>query len=312
MDLPQVRVYRPFDRGVYQVAPLLKTLDLSSERTIPGNGLFQIDCDWKSYRDSKREALADDAGKYVGFNQLDPRSYGQVLQFMARRLTAEYPNSFTCEPRDDDLLLHCGLSGRTLEIGSQPDPETWQAFSLEIQEDFAIWQMTEDREWLAAISILSPNHWAPEEKLGRPFASVHGPVAGMGPMNARSRALVETMILKGPFERFAWGLSTDTRLNHHPRAPRGFPPELWAGRRFDPTAPQLFVRTERQCLIPFPSVGASLFTIRTSFEDVEKIAREPAARAALVSALKSMSPESQVYKGLQESYQDILDWLQKN
>lgn len=43
----------------------------------------------------------------------------------------------------------------------------------------------------------------------------------MEKINRRGDAIAHTMITHKPMVRFAWGLSTDTRLNHHPESPPG-------------------------------------------------------------------------------------------
>jgi hypothetical protein len=56
-----------------------------------------------------------------------------------------------------------------------------------------------------------------------------------------------------------------------------------------------------------PAVGASLFTIRTSF--INCVDLLPHERAALVSAIGSMSAESLRYKGIASYRDDLLQWL---
>jgi hypothetical protein len=65
--------------------------------------------------------------------------------------------------------------------------------------------------------------------------------------------------------RFAWGLSTDTPLNHHPEPPMNILPLQWQGRNFDPNNPRLYLRIERQVIWGLPKYEAVLFVIRTYF-----------------------------------------------
>ncbi len=83
--------------------------------------------------------------------------------------------------------------------------------------------------------------------------------------------MLKMIIDKEPFTRFAWGISTDDRLNHHPEPPVGYDPEEWRGRKF---SDQFFVRVERQNLIGLKEVDAFIFTIRTYFYDVEALNSE--------------------------------------
>ncbi len=305
-ELPPPRVFTPFDRGLYQVAPLLKKLDLVENSGNSDGAVFHVDREWIDYRSSKEGALADRAEKYLGLHKLEVSEFHRVAHFIAERLNDEHPRLFHY---DKSLgILNCQISKEELKLNGDP-LELWKALSLQVQEDLAIWKLADDREWLAAISVLSPNHWSPEDKIGHSFARVHEPVAGIESINKNARQMAETMIFKGPFTRFAWGIATDRRLNHHPTPPTGIRPEEWTGRQFDPQFPRLYIRTERQCLVPFPEIKCALFTIRTYFQEVSEIKADPSLRDALISALNSMSPESLVYKGLRDSREEIIQWI---
>jgi hypothetical protein len=105
--------------------------------------------------------------------------------------------------------------------------------------------------------------------------------------------------------RFAWGITWDDELNHHPEPP----PAPNRRPRFDPEDPRAFLRVERQTVWGFPEVGAALFTIRTYLYDVAEIRRDPARRGDLAAAVASMSPASLAYKGLAPSRDPLLRWL---
>jgi hypothetical protein len=100
--------------------------------------------------------------------------------------------------------------------------------------------------------------------------------------------------------RFAWGVTFDDRLNHHPDKPR---------TPFDLRDPKAFLRVERQTIWGFPARGAALFTIRTYLYDLNDLRRDPATRDPLIAALLSMSPESRAYKGLTDHFDPLVRWL---
>ena len=121
--------------------------------------------------------------------------------------------------------------------------------------------------------------------------------------------MVQAMIERGPYVRFAWGLSTDSRLNHHPQPPAGIDAQTWQGRHFDLNAPRLFLRLERQILWGFPTANAALFTIRTYFRDCATLRSDANLCTKLCAAIESMNAESLHYKGLFQSKPPILEWL---
>jgi hypothetical protein len=178
--------------------------------------------------------------------------------------------------------------------------------ALQTQEDWAVSALdpADQREWLAAIHLSFPNHWSPAEKIGRPFVEVHRPVAAIEPLLKAAPSLIDMMIHKGPWERFAWGVATDTHLNHHP-ANLDDPAHRARSSQLDPDAltPEAvgagtWLRIERQVLKGFPAESGALFLIRTYFRPIADVARDPEQRRALAQAIKTMKPESVVYKGL--------------
>jgi hypothetical protein len=204
--------------------------------------------------------------------------------------------------------LNCTLTGETITIDAEMRVTggdyvgLLDALACQVQEDLAIVSTAPSRgHWLSAAHVCFPNGWAPAEKVGHSFAAVHEPVAGMGEMNRRGEEFVDIMTrATDGLVRFAWGVTFDDRLNHHPDKPR---------TPFDPNNPKAFLRVERQTIWGFPSTGASLFTIRTYLYDLNDLRRDPSTRDPLVAALLSMSPESRAYKGLADHFDQLVRWL---
>jgi hypothetical protein len=192
---------------------------------------------------------------------------------------------------------------------SPPDPpyrDALDALASQIQEDLAIMQIMPTGHRLAAVHLCFPNHWAAQEKIGRDFATIHAPVAGMERLRERGSELVQLMIgARQGLVRFAWGISWDDQLNHHPQPPPG----MARFDRFDPSQPRAFVRVERQTIWGFGECNAALFTIRTYLLDCAGIRKIAGERESLISAVESMSPASLAYKGLSESKDDFLKWM---
>lgn len=174
--------------------------------------------------------------------------------------------------------------------------------ALNAPEDLAIVARRAGEDWLAAVHVVVPQGWDPRDKVGRAFGPVHAPVGGSGPLLATAPRLVPAMVEKGPFERFAWGLHRSDSLGRHPALPHEEP----AG--FYPAA--TWLRVERQTLTPFPAEGGAFFTIRPYVYALADVAADPARRAALASALRSMTPEHLSYKGLTGWRDAAVDWLE--
>ncbi|MFG5409629.1 heme-dependent oxidative N-demethylase subunit alpha family protein [Piscinibacter sakaiensis] len=77
--------------------------------------------------------------------------------------------------------------------------------SLAFVEDYAVLDARDTTlPWLA---VCLPSHWAPEDKLGRPFAEVHAPVADNRLLVGAAGALARLVAGPQRWERFVWTLT---------------------------------------------------------------------------------------------------------
>ncbi len=296
--------YFPLTRGVYEVSAGLRPLGADLGNGAMDGRVFQVDDEWPRFRANKLACRADRLGKYVARAGLDGAAAAALVEWMAGRLTAEYPAWFGRDGR----RLRCRLSGEAVDLGGEPF-DVFDRLAMQVQEDVCLVRAEGDRDWLAAGHVCSPGHWSVERKVGLPFTAVHGPVPGIEAINRSAGAFVRAMIDRGPFVRFAWGFGTDDRLNHHPDVPAGVPPGQWHGRRFVSGESRLFLRVERQVMWGLPDARAAAFTIRVSHWAGEAVRADPQRRALLTSALASMAPDALAYKGLAGSVEAVLAWL---
>ncbi len=313
--------YFPLANGRYEVKPGLMPfgVDLGNRAD---QQVFQIDDSKAEFRQFKLLARTERLSKYYQTCDYPPLVASAIAQLIVDRLTQEHPHYFHYQK--GTINLHNQLTGETLIFDPQwqlqqvegsilpPYASALDALAMQIQEDLAVVSRAADgSNWLSAIHVCYPNHWAAEEKIGKNFASVHQPVAGMEKINQRAAMIVNTMIDHRPTLRFGWGLSTDTRLNHHPQPPPDISDRQWYGRQFNPNNPRLYLRIERQVIWGLPEVNAALFVIRTYFRDCCLIKRDPRLQAKLIAAIASMTSDSLIYKGLADSKDHILAWLKQ-
>lgn len=311
--------YLPFLKGLYEVAPGLSLLGADRGYGPVDAKLWQIDESFAHYQAEKTRARDENLDKYYPPHQLQDFELLPVIRLIASTLAREYPEHFKLSENEEVWRLECLLTDEILTFDDAyfdrhnssllyHYKDGLDALAGQIQEDIAIWKgHPHSPEHLALAHLCFPNHWSPAEKLGKGFNDVHQTVGDWQQQLApKAESLVKTMVTKGPFVRFAWGLATDQRLNHHPLPPPQTPADKWHGRRFESKQPELYVRVERQCLSPLPSHGLSLFSIRTYFYDVKELSALECQ--ALMSSLRSMSAETMAYKGL-ENQQEILAYL---
>jgi hypothetical protein len=301
--------YLPFLSGIYSTAPGLVS-------TTRGEGcdalIFQIDELYSLYLSNKKDCRKENIHKYYCEAQLQPETMRCVNQYLVKQFIQEHPQQFKVNYTDRHFTNNTtreefwwnedwlGIRGNTYE-------SLFDALCCQVQEDIAVVQLSNDYDWVTAIHLCAPNHWAPEEKIGRPFSAVHIPVPGMEKTLQHYRKMLESVVhASTPFTRFAWGVATDTRLNHHPIAPLGKDNINWQGRTHHETN-GWFIRTERQNLVGLAEVNAFLFTIRTYFYRMDELTQQE--KELLLKALHSMSPEALQYKGLTDSINLLEEFL---
>jgi hypothetical protein len=283
--------------------------------------MFQLDRHFNAYRQEKLRARRERLKKYYQTRDVEPALDHAVTRFLVNRLITEHPVAFHAAAGPDGMTrLQCRCSGESLQLdptrvtGTPPVEPPYvnalDALACQIQEDVAVVQLgADERGLLRAIHLCFPNHWAAEDKIGKDFVDLHEPVPGMERTHRQAGPSLQALVHRGPYVRFAWGLSTDRRLNHHPEPPPDITANEWQGRRFDPDHPQVWVRVERQVIWGLAEVNAFVFTIRTYFNDLAEVRRDPQQRDALLRAIGSMSPATLNYKGLADYRDDLLRWL---
>ena len=325
LDTQTIPHYFPLERGRYEVKPGLHAFGTNFGNGTLDHQVFQIDSNFCHYRAEKLKARDERIYKYYQTYDLSPGTEYDICRFIIHRLVMEHPDFFYLKERNDGIELNCRLTNELLQFNSDmqllttlgtaqkiksPYISGLDALACQIQEDLAIINRLPDNgNWISALHLCFPNHWSAEEKIGKDFIYIHHPVPGIESINKKAQPLVNAMINRGPYVRFAWGLGTDTYLNHHPLPPIEIPYEQWTGRLYNKQDPHLFLRVERQTIWGFPDSNAALFTIRTYFTDCTEIKRDPEQCLKLSEAINSMSSEALSYKGIIKYKEQILDWL---
>jgi hypothetical protein len=187
-------------------------------------------------------------------------------------------------------------------------PAGWRLaglLGLAFAEDLAV--VDGQRAAIPWIAACLPSHWAPADKVGRPFAEVHGPVADNALIVRASEHL--TRMVCGPerWERFVWTVTRQPRLNAHPATLDAAP---WAADAFaDVIAPRAWFRSERQTFIPVPAQRQAVFTIAVDSVPLAQAVDTPARAQRLHDAIASMSDAVLTYRNLHAVRAPLLAWL---
>jgi dimethylamine monooxygenase subunit A len=249
----------------------------------------------------------------------DPRP---ALHALAAHAAAEHPHAFAWDgQRAEARLLGTAVNGTEVEqlaagrfgLGDEiarclrPLPAPWRLpalIALSFAEDFAVVDAGDASiPWLA---VCLPSHWAPQEKVGRPFAEVHAPVADAALILRAAEHLVKLVTGDERWERFVWNVTGHPRLHAHPRHvdPQRWPADIAA------TLPAgAWWRSERQTFIPLPARRQAVFTIGVQCEPLASAIDTPQRARALHDAIESMSAAVLDYRNLKAVRAPLLAWL---
>lgn len=134
----------------------------------------------------------------------------------------------------------------------------WTCLSLSVLEDTAV--LCAPQGELNVIAVCLPSHWAPREKIGKPFIQVHAPVADNALLLQAAQGLMRLVTAKSDdrWERYVWTLTPSLKLDGHPaRTHREWPLHLSDEALLRAT----MFRLERQTFIPLPEHQQAIFTI---------------------------------------------------
>lgn len=177
--------------------------------------------------------------------------------------------------------------------------------ALAFEEDLAIVDgETATIPWICAAL---PSHWAPEHKVGHPFAAVHAPVADSERLRAAGEHLMRLVCGPERWERFVWNVTPHPRLHAHPDR---VDPAGWTDGLLAAFPAQAWWRTERQTFIPVPgTLGQAVFTIHVEITPLEAAIATASQAAALHAAIGSMSDAVRDYRNLRVVRPALLAWL---
>jgi dimethylamine monooxygenase subunit A len=236
-----------------------------------------------------------------GARQLTPLVPGSPLWLEKKRVLEAGSSRLSMAGFDAGPALRAIFAQARREGIAAADP-----IELAFEEDFAV--LDGAATTLPWLCVCVPSHWAPEDKLGLPFASVHAPVAGNQALLAAGRQLVQLVTGGERFERFVWTVTPSSRFDQHPRR---HPRQPWPqGADAQAFARQCFLRVERQTFFPVESApGQAVFTIRVMLQPLAQAVTTPAEARRLHEALASMSDAVLAYKNLAPARERLLAWL---
>ena len=311
--LPSPAFYNPWSSGKFEIKAGFHRLAKDFGNGDLDSRIFQIDNQYEYYLSEKDISFNDTRNQHYLSSDLTDITYLKTIDLLLTLLKKEYSAYFNIKTTDGNITVENSLTNEFLFLehnGSIVKSKSrtrhhykdgLDALCMQLQEDFSIIEPARENR-VSMLNISFPNHWAPEDKIGKSFITIHDPVPNMENINKNAHALVSSTKSKGPFVRFAWGLASSERLNCHPDHSK----TSESTRKFNSDS-RLYVRLERQTLINIPGTESVLFTIRSYFYDVHQLSSDD--KSYLIAALNTMETKTIIYKGLKQNIEAIISTI---
>ncbi len=226
----------------------------------------------------------------------------ELLDRLVAHLLADHPARYRRGP--GSTILHGRDVGAiTVDRTVTVDAGAWSPLAAAAALTAADWCLVrpDARPVLSAGVVCSPNRWRLRDKIGRPLTAVHDPVPGYDTALA---APVDRLLGPDGQARPVW------RQNWSMLArPDLFQPDPGGSQPLE-VPDGVWVRSERQTLVPLPVTGWWAFGIETACEPLASVSGRPAVATRLLVALTSLDPATAAYKELEASRARLVTWLE--
>ncbi|KAL6715178.1 hypothetical protein ACLMJK_007442 [Lecanora helva] len=295
--------YRPFRHGPYHI-----TMGL---RTMQWDDWIELDNHYLRFHADKARRIKEREEKCCHTAPEAMDGAIELLEELCDYLPRRYPTLFRATPTG----IHNLATNETFNITQRPLPEDPMTTSARlIQDDLAImFEKPDGQYYLLAGAILLAGFWRLSDKLGMPLSEIHtsGDVPGFksklekGMMNFFRRVQPQNPVLRNNYflqvdDSLPWSTSIGSEDADETSEAIG-----WNTAEKNKAIEHHYFRSERQSLRRLPRSGGVVFTIRTYFEPVTKIVKEPGVPGRLASAVRSWGDDVAKYKG-RERYGDVL------
>ncbi|KAE8155702.1 Alg9-like mannosyltransferase family-domain-containing protein [Aspergillus tamarii] len=301
----QPKPYRPFRYG----PKYFITMGL---RSMKWDEWIELDNHYPRYHANKARRIKERGAKCSKTAPEAMDAAMELLEELSTYLPERYPTLFRKTPTGITNLL----TQETLTTVAPLPEDPMQTCGRLIQDDLALMLERPDGEYyLLAGSILLAGFWRLEDKYGMRLSDIHtsGSVPGYkeklekGMMNFFRRLRPEDPVLRNNYfiqvdESLPWSHSIGSEDGET---------VSWNTAEKNRAIEHHFFRSERQSLRRLPRSGAVVFTIRTYFEPITEVVKEPYVPGRLASAIRSWGEDVARYKGREKYGEVLLEYLDR-
>ncbi|KAJ5520854.1 hypothetical protein N7463_001307 [Penicillium fimorum] len=302
------KLYRPFRHG-----PNFITMGI---RKLHWDNWIEMDSYFLRYHDMKAAELKKEFNEHIKYvdNAVTKDACFELNEELVRHLTHRYPKTFRLEGGK----VHNSLTGEAFPFPAATPDEALATSALLVQDDLVLMIKNDDGEYhLDAAAVCLPGFWRLREKFRMSLDTLHFE-AGVPHYAAKLQKAMNKFMLKltpdKPVERNNYFIQLDDGLHwsHRMGDQQGTEVASWAtanGKGL--TIDEIHFRSERQTLRRLPRSGAILFTIRTYFEPVTKLAQEPNIPGRLGEAIRNWDETVSYYKGKSSWDKVLMPYLEE-
>jgi hypothetical protein len=249
--------YYPLQDGVIPISST-KTVKLSS-LTGDRARCFQVGPDSQCFLDNRKAIRKNLAIKEFYQNNLDAKKIEVVVAWLLQTFLKE---------------------GIPLPASTLGYEDEFDALVSQVADDVAIITINEEtgKDEASVLHLFAPSDWSVEGAIGKSFGEIHEAVrkANGNLVIPMPEGMVRGLIkFPEPVQRV--GSVSFRPLNQVSRHPKYIPEDDWHWREDQ----QVFVRFERQVVVPFPEINSFMLIIRSYYNNLLDQKRLPSAQMAL-------------------------------
>jgi len=164
---------------------------------------------------------------------------------------------------------------------------------------------------LVAASVCAPTWWTLAEKMGKPLASIHAPIAGLEEkIGHMIRHFLQNLKIKDCYQRSNWFLFSRPDLCVFPHNFDMYKDMMSVN--MENIEERLYLRSERQTFRKLKNTNAIVFGIKVYVEKIGIVKKHPEIAEDLMTALNAMTAEQKQALGISFVEKSLESYLKQS
>ncbi|GAD98856.1 hypothetical protein NECHADRAFT_46017 [Paecilomyces variotii No. 5] len=300
------QLYRPFRHGPNFITMGIRKMDWDE--------WIEMDSYFKWYHDTKVSELEKDIDAHIKYvdNAVTRDACFEVLEELTQYLCHRYPPIFQLNRN----VLQNVLTGERFPWPASTPTDALATAAKLIQDDIILMVENDDGQYhLDAGAVCLPGFWRLKEKFRMSLDTLHleaGVPHYEQKLQKAMNRFFKNITPEKPVTRNNYFIQLDDGLHWSHRMGKQDGDEVASWATSDSsnlTIEELHFRSERQTLRRLPRSKALLFTVRTYFEPITTVAKEPHVPGRLAEAIRSWDDVVSTYKGKAKWEHILLPYL---